>query len=281
LTARQISLTMGSMPAGTARGVGRVTVEVPLLEIAGGLETAQILVVGELHGTVECPAVFGDLVFAAARRGPVDVGLDLPTTEQAELDHFLAAPDDPAHRARWLARPLFTRERQDGRTSRAMQALLDRLGRYRAQGVPIEVFAFDAPPEADRPDEDRDLRMARVIAGRVRDRSRRVLALMGNVHNQLDPDTPWAPEFRTVAMHLRDMLGDDDLRSLTLDWVTGTAWTETEQGVGEQISDGFQVAPVGSVVIERDRDDAPWRHAIINLGTLHASPPAVAPARDA
>jgi hypothetical protein len=237
-----------------------------------------VLLVGEIHGTVECPAVFGDLVFAAARRGPVSAGVDLPSTEQAELDHFLAGPDDPERRARWLARPLFTTRRQDGRTSRAMIGLLDRLGRYRAQGLPIDVFGFDAPPAGDPSDEPRDQRMATTIAARAQDRTRRVLALMGNVHNQLDPGTPWAPDFRTAAMHLRDMLrDDDDLRSLTLDWVTGTAWHETEDGVGEHVSDGFQIAPVGSVVVERDHDGAPWRHAIINLGTLHASPPAVTP----
>lgn len=252
----------------------------PLLEIASGLETARVLLVGELHGTVECPAMFGDLVFAAARRGPVDVGLELPSTEQAELEHFLAVPDDAARRARWFTRPLFAPSCQDGRTSRAMQALLDRLGRYRAQGMPIDVFAFDAPAPGDPPDEDRDLGMARVIAAHARAPGRRVLALMGNVHNQLDASAPWAPDFRTVAMHLGDMLAGDDLRSLTLDWVTGTAWIRTEEGVGEHISNGFQVAPVGSVVIDRDRDDAPWRHAIINLGTVHASPPAVATARD-
>jgi hypothetical protein len=275
LTVIRISLIiLDGMPD---RGVGRVA-EVPLLEIASEFEQARVLLVGELHGTVECPAVFGDLVFAAARRGPVHVGVDLPSTEQNELDHFLANPDDAARRARWLARPLFTTRVQDGRTSRAMVALLDRIARYRAQGMPIEVFAFDAPATADA-DEQRDLRMARMIADRARDPARRVLALMGNVHNQLDPTTPWAPDFRTVAMHLRDMLADDDLRSLTLDWVTGTAWHETDQGVGEQISNGFQIAPVGSVVIDRERDGSPWRHAIINLGVLHASPPAVSPAR--
>jgi hypothetical protein len=268
------------MPAGTARGVGRVTVEVPLLEIAGALETARVLLVGELHGTVECPAVFGDLVFAAARRGPVAVGLELPSDEQAELDHFLAGADDAERRARWLARPLFTTRPQDGRTSRAMQALFDRLAKYRADGMPIEVFAFDVPAQGEQPDEERDLTMARMIAARAQDRTRRVLALMGNVHNQLDHGTPWAPDFRTAAMHLRDMLAGDDLRSLTLDWVTGTAWRMTEEGIGAHISNGFHVAPVSSVVIDRDHEAAPWRHAIINLGALHASPPAVAPEHD-
>ena len=262
-------------------GAGRVAVEVPLLEVAGGLDAARVLLVGEIHGTVECPAVFGDLVFAAARRGPVHAGVDLPATEQAELEHYLIDPEDPVRRARWLARPLFVTGRQDGRTSRAMVALLDRLARYRAQGLPIEVFAFDTPPVDAMPDDQRAEQMARAIAAHAADRTRRVLALMGNVHNQLYGGTPWAPEFRTVAMHLRDMFADDDLRSLTLDWVTGTAWQETEDGIGEHVCNGFQVAPVGSVMVERDRDGAPWRHAIVNLGTLHASPPAVAAVRDA
>jgi hypothetical protein len=248
-----------------------------LLDVERGLDAARVLLVGEVHGTVECPAVFGDLVFAAARRGPVSAGVALPSTEQAELDHFFAGPDDPERRARWLARPLFTTRRQDGRTSRAMMGLLDRLARYRAQGLPIEIFAFDVPPDGDLPDEDRDTHMAKIIAERARDRTRRVMALMGNVHNQLDRGTPWAPEFRTAGMHLRAMLADDDLRALTLDWVIGTAWQETEHGIGEHVSNGFHVAPVGSVMVERVHDGAPWHHAILNIGTLHASPPAVAP----
>ena len=259
------------------RGVARVAVEVPLLDVASGLDAARVLLVGEIHGTVECPAVFGDLVFAAARRGPVSAGVDLPSSEQAELDHFLADPDDAARRARWLARPPFTAHRQDGRTSRAMIGLLDRLARYRAQGLPIDVFAFGASTNDDCGGPPRDERIARTIAGHAADRTRRVLALMGNVHNQLYASSPWAPEFRTAAMHLRDLLGDDDLRSLTLDWVTGTAWHETPDGAGEHVSNGLQVAPVGSVVVHSDHDGAPWRHAIVNLGTLHASPPAVTP----
>ncbi len=253
------------------------TAEIPLLDVERGLDAARVLLVGEIHGTVECPAVFGDLVFAAARRGPVSAGIALPSTEQAELDQFFADPEDPEHRARWLARPLFTTRRQDGRTSRAMMGLLDRLARYRTHGLPIEIFAFDAPPGEDLPDEARDEHMAKIIAERARDRTRRVMALMGNVHNQLERSTPWAPGFRTAGMHLRDMLAGDDLRALTLDWVTGTAWQDTEHGIGEHVSNGFQLAPVGSVVAERVHDDAPWHHAILNIGTLHASPPAVGP----
>lgn len=279
MTPRWISLTiMARMAAETERGAGRAAVELPLLEVSRGLDAARVLLIGEVHGTVECPAVFGDLVFAATRLGPVAVGLELPSTEQAELDHFLAVPDDAARRARWLARPLFTTRPQDGRTSRAIVALLDRLARYRALGLPIEVFAFDAPPPEDRPEEPRDQRMAAMIAARAQDRTRRVIALMGNAHNQLDPGTPWAPDFRTLAMHLRDVLGDGDLRSLTFDWVTGTAWRSTGQP-GEQACPGHQYAPVGTVVVDRDHEGAPWRHAILNLGTLHASPPAVEPAR--
>lgn len=264
------------MAAETERGVGRTAVELPFLEVSRGLDAARVLLVGEIHGTVECPAVFGDLVFAAARQGPVDVGLELPSTEQAELDHFLAVANDAARRARWLARPLFTTHPQDGRTSRAIVALLDRLARYRSQGLPIDVFAFAATN--DRPEEHRGQQMATMIAARAQDRTRRVLALMGNARNQLDRSTPWAPGVRTLAMHLRDMLGEDELRSLTFDWTTGTAWRSTEHGAGPQVVPGFQYAPVGTVVVDRDPDGAPWRHAILNLGTLHASPPAVEPA---
>jgi hypothetical protein len=75
----------------------------------------QIVVLGETHGSNEVPVYFLDLVRHAARDHFVTVGLELPATS-ARLR--CAGRDRRRLPAGW------TGARQDGRTSRAMRALI-------------------------------------------------------------------------------------------------------------------------------------------------------------
>src|SRR5580765_7902369 len=56
------------------------------------LEPGSILLFGEIHGVQELPSFFGEAVCSTAdARLPVEVGLEVPKTEQASIDTFLAS----------------------------------------------------------------------------------------------------------------------------------------------------------------------------------------------
>ncbi|MGE5181931.1 MAG: hypothetical protein ACM31C_07705 [Acidobacteriota bacterium] len=144
-------------------------------EIAGldaHLAAGAIAWFGELHGTEQSPRFVGDVACQAARRGKVQLALEIPSDEQPRLDRFLG----DGERAPLLDGP-FWRGR-DGRSSEAMLALLERVRDLRAAGAAISVVAYDAPGEADR-----DAAMASFVA-RARDPGAVMVALSGNVHSR-------------------------------------------------------------------------------------------------
>ena len=98
------------------------------------------LVIGEMRGTEEIPAFFGDLVAEASARKPVSVVLEYPQSRQRDLNRFLASAGDAADRKALLSTDYWKNGR-DGRTSRAMLALLDRL---RLMKLPVIACQPDA-----------------------------------------------------------------------------------------------------------------------------------------
>jgi hypothetical protein len=116
--------------------------------LAALLAAGRILLVGEVHGTREMPAAFGDLVAHAVKMGlHVRVGLELPEDLSSS----------------WT---------DDGRSSKAMAAMRKRV---RALGVPI--FGFQR--------KRGDLDYADVIA-REASPDTIVIALMGSTHARTD-----------------------------------------------------------------------------------------------
>ncbi|MGV6492816.1 hypothetical protein ACTUVK_003020 [Stenotrophomonas rhizophila] len=92
-----------------------------------------LVLVGELHGTVETPALVGELACAAAADAtPVTVALEMDPTEQARIDAYLASAGTAADRSALLAGRFWTRTMQDGRSSVAMAALIERLRSLRS-----------------------------------------------------------------------------------------------------------------------------------------------------
>ena len=87
-----------------------------------------IVLFGEIHGTEESPAFFGDAACAALARGAaVTAALEIPREERARIDAFLASAGTPDDRRALLAGAFWRRGYQDGRSSRATAAFLDRL----------------------------------------------------------------------------------------------------------------------------------------------------------
>lgn len=165
----------------------------PLLAMAD----RRAFIFGELHGTTQTPALFGDLVCQAAARAPVIVGLEMPESSQAALNAWLASNGGAAARASLLADSFW--RMADGRSSEAMLALLERLRGMRAAGRRLSLLAF-VPTVADAATQTPYERaMAanwqRALAGAPR---ARLFVLVGSIHAR----TAHYRDFDPAAMHL-------------------------------------------------------------------------------
>jgi hypothetical protein len=195
----------------------------PCPEVAGAdrlwakPETRWVMI-GEMHGTAEMPAFFGDLVCqaAASSHRPVTVALEQNVEMQPAIDAFLASDGGTAARSAFLNAPMW--RGQDGRASQAMLALYDRLRVMKQAGQIRAVYAFvprttawagDGPYNASMAD-----RLKEIAAGR----KDIVLAYMGSLHaaksragqgvNAFLPAAANLPPERTVSIYVQSNGGE-------------------------------------------------------------------------
>lgn len=140
----------------------------------------RFVLAGEMHGCAETPAIFRDLVCAASSSGrPVVVGLERRASEQAALDAFMAPANHKAATNALLEQRGWNTF--DGRSSRAMLALLEDLRVLKLSGRISEVVAFDARADGTDPQREQGMASA-LIAAADRNANSLVLVLTGNLH---------------------------------------------------------------------------------------------------
>jgi len=170
--------------------------------------TARIVLVGEMHGTREFPALAARLACQALDAGrPATLALEIPLEEDARLAAYMAS-DGKAQAAAALAQgSAFWHKVRDGRSSGAMLELIEQARRWRAAGKPVQVVAIDKPRSAPG---TRDEHMAARVRQASLDKPESlVIALTGNMHNRLAPfeakdmsmkiDTPMGVLLRDLA----------------------------------------------------------------------------------
>jgi hypothetical protein len=163
---------------------------------------ADFIIVGEVHGTVELPRLFTDLVCAAAARGgPVIVGIEHTPDNQAALDASIASDGGEAARARLIADGAGWNQ-PGGRASTAMFALVEAVRALKAQGADVRLVAFDDWIESGT-NEAREAAMAANLmeAGRGAPGAT-VLALTGLGHADATGFTSAQPPFRSMVQFL-------------------------------------------------------------------------------
>ena len=156
----------------------------------------RLLVLGELHGTAQIPALAARLATAYAEQGPLTLALEVPHTEQPAIDRYLDSDGgDGAWRALagtpfWLVRD----DQHDGRRSVQMRQLVEVVRALRAQGAAVGVLAYDVgKDEADAHDHHwRDARMAANLRAAAAQQPGVLLVLSGNVH-AMRTRPSWAP----------------------------------------------------------------------------------------
>ncbi|MDB5099079.1 MAG: hypothetical protein JWM80_3500 [Cyanobacteria bacterium RYN_339] len=181
---------------------------------------------GEIHGTREAPRLALELARLMARgKGNSWLGLELPTSAQADLDRFRATGD-----ANILKRmPFFRRppEQQDGRSSAAMGSLLQV-----AQKVPnLPLYCLDTE------EPDRDAGMAREFARHMAEHPGSVgVALVGNMHARVTQGAPWDPGYRPMGYNLsHGLVPATQVLGIDLAYQQGTAWSVADKN-GRQVA---------------------------------------------
>lgn len=250
-------------------------------EIAGEEKlTAPLVLVGDLHGTREIPAAFGRLVCHAAsehRGQTILAGLEIPTSEQAAIDTFLAGAGDAAAARALLAGDFWRREFQDGRSSEAMLGLLEELRRQRKAGLKVVARGID-PQRYDSPGE-RDAGIAATLAEAIAAaRPARTLVLVGNVHTRTLNGYPWDAKAAYLPMGavLRARYGD--LIALDVKNLGGSAWMCTSADPKDCGAHDLRLREAAGPLprVELDPASAPTTgyDGTLLMGPVTASPPA-------
>ena len=264
----------GTSPS-TTNPAPACTAAAPLPE--GLLQASGVVLFGEIHGTQEIPSFFGEEVCAAAASPlPIEVGLEVMQSEQTRVDAFLASAGTEADIAALTSGAFWTRDMQDGRSSRAMLGLLDRLRQLKAQGAPLHVFLFDSDDFHNQ--AERDKGMADNIAAHVRSHPDAVtMALTGEVHAWKTKGAGWDPEFLPMGLHLAG--AGVHVVSLGRATPSGTVWTcqgPSPDDCGANGIKPFGAMPSGGTA-GIELLPAPGKHGYDGMyatPTLTASPPA-------
>lgn len=171
----------------------------------------RLIVLGELHGTSEIPALAGALVAHYAAAGVVTLALEVPHDEQPALDRYLDS-DGGVDAWRALATTPFWQvsdDQHDGRRSVAMRQLIEHVRALRSQGHSVAVLAHDVSgTEALAHDHHwRDTQMAANLRAAIERTPGTVLVLTGNVH-AMRTRPAWAPaelQLAPMTSQLRDL----------------------------------------------------------------------------
>lgn len=165
------------------------------------LSTKKVILVGEIHGTKTVPQLFGNLVASIADPNKKTlVILEINQNSQASIDEFVKTGDESALRKDTF----FSRQYQDGRSSKAMVQLLKKLVKL----PNTKILCMD-PMDGIKTmsGQERDTAMANFI-NTHRVSYDHTLVLTGNVHSSVIIGTPWDKIFQPMGYELKNMAKD-------------------------------------------------------------------------
>lgn len=228
------------------------------------------IVVGEMHGTKETPAIFGDLTCLASTSRPVIVAVEQVTAEQPAIDDFIGSDGGAAAISHFLSSKIWTQPMKDGRSSEAYFHLFQRLRELRAAGRITSVVAFQPlynPGPGGFKAGDYENALASSLVNRV-NQDARVLVLVGNIHAMRTAPTWAKPAYLPMAGYLPTQT------TVNLDarWVGGSYWACTsDTSCGAQTASSSGTRPARGITM--DVTGGPYAGAL-NLGVeVTASPP--------
>lgn len=214
-------------------------IEAAAARIATEAGERRIVVIGELHGTREVPAVAAALGRHYAGNGPLLLALEVWRTEHAALSKYMSSKGGSASRAQLRAQPFWNRvpEENDGRRTENMLDLIETFRQLRREGHDVAIVPFDIGPDeyVDSAARDRDMASYLRSAFDALPRGRMVV-LTGNVHAMLRPPQMLDDgRYRTATQLLADL----DPFAVNLTAERGWAWMCRDRGCGpKQLAEG-------------------------------------------
>jgi len=182
----------------------------------------KVITLGEMHGTNEGPQLALLLVKLLEQKGhTILLGVEMPRALQSPLNVFLQTGDISSLEVE----PFFQRPFQDGRSSRAMVALLDGVRSFDN----VTVHCFD--PNDSASDQDRDEKMALNVTSAMKAGGfDYAVVLAGNIHTRVSKGNPiLGDEYRSMAYELHHGKGaiysENEILSIRLFNELGEAWT--------------------------------------------------------
>jgi hypothetical protein len=175
--------------AADAAGVPAASVTQAAAQLLPAVALHRLVIVGEVHGTAETPALVASLVRHVVASRPVRLGVEMPSEMEGALRAYLRSVGSGKDKAALLGQPFWSS--QDGRSSEAMFELIEAVRALRAQGRDTDVFTMEPvyPGEADAANAGGYLKikeagMAAAIRREMDKAVQRqsVIALMGNFH---------------------------------------------------------------------------------------------------
>ena len=227
--------------------------------------------VGEIHGTAEDPALFGDIVcLAATSRSPPVVALERDAQEQPLWDAYLKSDGREAARQAFLTGRAWNWEIQDGRSSQAMLGLAERLRVLKRRGRILGVVTIlPKSPAANAAEHEQRMAQAVTEAGGAHPGSM-VLVLSGNTHARRSEGSAGGQAYRLAASYLPAA----STVSVFISGGSGENWSCQQDGCGVHKMGGIEETRHVSM------DGAPPGYDVIAFtgGLTTASPPAARPA---
>jgi hypothetical protein len=275
-SAKLMSLTLLLASRAFAQGDAARTGCEPIAGLAEVLSHANVLLLGEMHGSNESPAFVGDVVCAAMHSGRgVTVGLEVAVEEQTRFDAFLGSDGGEVSQKALLAGRFWQSATQDGRESRAMLVLLDRLRQMRKSGATIHVVTLDPADPAIKPVE-RDHRMAERLAKGLREHPQDfVVSLTGNFHNRIHA-APWDATYDFMGKVFAGMVPAARVLSLNVAYSGGSSWIcEQSEGCGPRELKGTPAGEPSHRIAVLPKLDRDGYNGTYSVGKLSPAGPAI------
>lgn len=243
------------------------TAQAQLLEQA---ETHRLLLIGEIHGTTEVPALIADLATQMADVDELVIGLEIPRDEQTRIDTFIESAGTDEDRAELLQGAFWTRDYQDGRSSTAMIELLERLRQLRLKSS-IQVLALDQVAGGMMDGDSRDRVMAERLTDMLKAKPRvRALVLAGNFHTRMQKGAPWDQSYEFLGYRLRQFKP----YAVEIMGISGSAWTCTGVAIESCKARDFPESELSAGIDLGDELNEREHHGMWRLPHTSASLPA-------